>query len=80
MDAHAATARLEAVHHKVVRAAAHGERVRLQQLDLIEVRLGEGLVLGLVALGLVVPVEEREVYHPEEVVALARNLERVGHV
>ena len=80
VDTHAAAARLAAVHDEVV-----GGRCpwRAGPLDLLDVELGrqrEGLVLGLVALGLVVPVEQREVHDPEEVVALARHVKGVCHV
>ena len=80
MDAHAATAGLKAVHDEVVGAGTHLERVLVEQVQLVDVRQGEGLVLGLVALTLLIPMEQREVHDPEELVALARNVERVGHV
>ncbi len=37
-------------------------------------------MLGLIALAVLIPVEQREVDDPQEVVALALDLERVGHV
>lgn len=38
------------------------------------------LMLGSVGLAVLIPVEQREVDDPQEVVALALDLERVGHV
>ena len=80
MDTHAATAGLVAVHHEVVGVRAHSKRVAVEKINLVLVGLGEGLVLGVQALAVLVPVEQREVHNPEEVVALARHLELVCHV
>ena len=80
MDTHAATAGLVAVHDKVVGVRAHGQRVGVEKVDLVLVGLGEGLVLGVQALAVLVPVEQGEVHDPQEVVALARHLKLVGHV
>ncbi len=63
--------------------AAGQDGVAVAANELVDISLhglGEGLVLRRKGAALLVPVEEREVDHPEEVVALARNLEHVGHV
>ena len=80
MDTHAATAGLEAVHDEVVGVAAHGQRVGVETINVLLDRLCERLVLGGVGLALVIPVEQREVDDPQEVVPLARDVEGVGHV
>ena len=59
---------------------AHGERIAVQAFDVCLYRLGEGLVLGRVGLAILIPVEEREVHDPQEVMPLTRDTEGVGHV
>ena len=59
---------------------AHGQRVGVELVDVGLDRLREGLVLGGVGLAVLVPVEQREVHDPQEVVTLARHVERIGHV
>lgn len=71
---------LKAVHDKVVGARTGCQRVGLDLGDVGLGRQGEGLVLGSVSLAVLIPVEQREVDDPQEVVALALDLECVGHV
>ena len=80
MDTHTAAAGLKAVHDKVVGARTGCQRIGLDLGDVGLGRQGEGLVLGSVSLAVLIPVEQREVDDPQEVVALALDLERAGHV
>lgn len=80
MDTHTAATGLKAVHDKVVGARTGCQRIGLDLGDVGLGRQGEGLVLGSVSLAVLVPVEQREVDDPQEVVALALDLERVSHV
>ena len=80
MDTHTTAAGLKAVHDKVVGARTGCQRIGLDLGDVGLGRQGEGLVLGSISLAVLVPVEQREVDDPQEVVTLALDLERVGHV
>ena len=80
MDTHAAAAGLKAVHDKVIGARTGCQRIGLDLSDVGLSRQGERLVLGSVSLAVLIPVEQREVDDPQEVVTLALDLEGVGHV
>ena len=80
MDTHTTAAGLKAVHDKVVGAGTGCQRIGLNLGDVGLGRQGKGLMLGSVSLAVLIPVEQREVDDPQEVVALALDLERVGHV
>lgn len=80
MDAHATAAGLKTVHDKVVGAGTGSQRVGLDLGDVGLGRQSERLVLGCIGLAVLIPVEQREVDDPQEVVTLAFDLECVGHV
>ena len=80
MDTHTATAGLKAVHDKVVGARTGCQGIGLDLGDVGLGRQGERLVLGCIGLAILVPMEQREVDDPQEVVTLALDLERIGHV
>ena len=80
MDTHTAAAGLKAVHDKVVGARTGCQRIGLNLGDVGLGRQGKGLVLGSIGLAILVPMEQREVDDPQEVVTLALDLERIGHV
>ena len=65
VDTNGAAAQFGAVHHDVVGCGAHLAGVAVQQGNVFGVRRGEGVVHGVVALCLVVPLEEREVDYPK---------------
>ena len=70
VDPDGASAQFHPVENHIVGPGAHLPRVALQQGEVLLHGTGEGMVLRHPALFLVVPVEEGEFRHPEEVEAV----------
>ena len=80
VDTDGAAAHFEAVHNQVVAVAAAGQRVAFDLVHVLVQHVRERMVLGSVLLLVLVVLEHGEVHHPEQLMALARHVERVGHV
>ena len=65
VDPDAAAAQLRPVQHEVVRARPRGRRLRLEQLQRLVGRRGERMVQRVPAALVVVPLDQREVGHPQ---------------
>ena len=65
VDTDRTAADLRAVADEVVGVGTHAARVAVEELDVLEFGRGEGVVHGVVTLRLVVPLEQREVHHPQ---------------
>ena len=65
VDTDRTAADLRAVADEVVGVGAHAARVAVEVLHILELGRGEGVVHGVVTLRFVVPLEQREVHHPQ---------------
>ena len=79
VDPDAARAQLPPVEHQVVGLGPHRGRIGLEPVEVVGMGHGEGMVGGHRMAGLVHPVEQREVHHPQVAVRpLARPGARPG--
>ena len=80
VDADAAAADLGAVQHDVIGLGPDLERIGLHELQVLVPGRGKGMVHGVVALLLGVPLHQREVRDPEEVeLALVDQVQPLAH-
>ena len=78
-DTDGAAGQLNAVEHQVVSLCPHVALIAFQIGDALLQRSGEGMVHGHILAQILVKLEEGELHHPQEVVALALNAQLVGH-
>ena len=65
VNTYATTAELVAIDHHVVGCGAYGTGIGVEEVNVVGVGGGEGVVHSVVSLSLVVPFEEREVDDPK---------------
>ena len=73
MDTNGAAAHLHAVHDQIVGLGAHRAGVGIHKRNVLFHHVGEGMVHGQEAIFLVAPLQQGELGHPQQVIALAVN-------